>query len=149
MSYPHLSNEIVLRLADELEQAGAQMLLPPSEAQRIAEALRGKNSGVIVQLIIPRRITAHLYNSMVDLRFARCARCGSVYNLSSNSKLLLHSKCSCGGVLVPAPVWSITAGDKPSTGRKLKLSSGVKLALSVDDYPYSRPERIVLSLIHI
>jgi len=140
------SRSLILRLADEIERAGAQGLLPYGDAQRIAEALRGRNSGLTVQLMVPIHITLALQSSLADLRFARCSECGAVYNLTVNPHLLRRPRCDkCGRALVPAPVWSIVARNLPASRRRLTTKTRIKIALSIEEYRHTCPQTVKIS----
>ncbi|RLE52603.1 MAG: hypothetical protein DRJ33_03355 [Candidatus Methanomethylicota archaeon] len=145
---PQPSPAIIARLADEIEQAGQQNLLPPNDARRIADALRGRQSGIAVQLIAPTRVTAHLQSPLIDVRFARCANssCGGVVDLLMQPNLTISQRCPhCGGHLVPAPVWAITAKNIPDINRRvLTTSSNIRIALSLEEYGNRRPSRVFI-----
>lgn len=138
MSYYVPSDELIRRLAEEIRISGDQGLIPREDAENIANALLGRQSSIRVQLIVPQEVTAKIRTSLADLSYARCARCGRVYNLSSRRELLKNPRCSCGGPIVAAPVWSITAKGLPKPNRRLTTTQGIRLVISIEQYSHAR-----------
>jgi len=144
------SPELVKRLAEEIREAGLQGLVHYEVAEGIANALLGKSSSFSVQLIVPRRVSTSLSSSLADLGLARCVRCGHVYNLALEPKLLKSLRCpKCGSnaPLVPAPIWCITTKDKvQSRAIKLYTTGNVRLVYSAEDYFKIRHKQSLCSL---
>lgn len=128
-----ISSKLKKKLADEIEIAGRERLLPSDFAINIANALRGASKDPYVNLMVPLKISASLSSEWGELQYVYCRNCGSVYNLtdSGNYNLAKTMRCSqCKGHLVPAPIWCITADENPnphpSVFRPFKLIKSVK-----------------------
>ena len=142
------SRSLILRLAEEINYAGIQRLLPPKYAGIISDALKGKNESIDVQLQIPAKVTVGMQSDLANTSFVRCVKCGKVYDLSSNPKLITSSKCVCGGSLVPAPIWSITSKNIPLLDKKvITTSDRIKISLSLNDYSETQKSKIEKILI--
>ncbi|RLE90511.1 MAG: hypothetical protein DRN04_14895, partial [Thermoprotei archaeon] len=142
MSHASPRRELIERLAEEIENAGIQGLLPSDDARAISGALRGENTGIRPQLIVPTRVIASIKTMYSDLSYARCAKCGRVFNLLSNGKLLKSLKCPyCGSPLVPSVVWCITQRNLPGEHR-LSTQWGIPLTLSIENYGGTTPDKI-------
>ena len=128
------SLELIRRLAEEIKASGQQRLIPSEDADNIANALLGLPSAVRVQLIIPGQVTANIRTRLANLSYARCARCGRVYNLNTSPELLRNPRCSCGGPLVAAPLWAITTRGVPPANRRVMTTQGIRLTISVEEY---------------
>lgn len=138
MSSRNPSNELIKRLAEEIRASGQQGLIPTEDAESIANSLKGQSDDIKVQLVVPAHVLANIRTSLANLSYARCARCGHVYNLNSRPALLNNPRCDCDGPLVPAPIWSITAKGLPPSNRRLTTSQGIKLVLSIEEYSRAR-----------
>ena len=133
------SRQLIKRLAGEIIASGQQGLIPLDDAQNMANALLGRHSSIKVELIVLNQVVSNIRTSLADLSYARCAKCGRVYNLSSHTNLLRNPICNdCKGPLVPAPIWTITARQVPPSNRRITTAQGIKLAHSVGEYPFSK-----------
>jgi hypothetical protein len=105
------SRELFNRLADEFEQAGASNLIPPNDANAIAESLRGRGRAgrSSARIYIPSVVECKLSNELQSFEYFRCNKCHKVENLKEQPVYLSNFKCRCGGSLIPAPIWVITA----------------------------------------
>jgi len=103
------SRELFYRLADEFEQAGASNLIPPNDANEIANSLRGKAERDSARIYIPDAVECKLSNDLQSFDYFRCNKCHRVENLTGHTAYLGNLKCQCGGNLIPAPIWIITA----------------------------------------
>lgn len=74
------SNVLIRRLAEEIRASGQQGLIPPEDVENIANALKGQSNDIKVQLVVPAHVLANIRTSLANLSYARCARCGHVYN---------------------------------------------------------------------
>lgn len=138
------SRSVVSRLAGEIRVAGQLKLIPKSDADAIAKALEGKSTEISIVLYEPIQVEARYSTYLADLRYARCSKCGKVYDLSKlDDDKVKNLKCSdeCGGRLILTPVWCISGRTFPSSSsRRLTTqpSQGAKLVLSVEDYTVAK-----------
>jgi len=107
MSRP--SRELLCRLADEIEQAGASNLIPSNDANAIANSLRRGGGRVSARIYVPEVVVSKLDNSLQNFGYFRCNKCYETTNLTGYTTYLRSLKCHCGGSLVPAPIWVMTA----------------------------------------
>jgi len=129
------SQELIRRLAEEIRASGQQGLIPKDEGTSIAEALLGRKSTIGVQLYVPNQVTANVTTRWANLAYARCTKCGSVFDLSLYPGLLKNPKCkNCGGPLVVAPLWVITGRGLPPYNRRILTTSGINIVISIDQY---------------
>jgi len=129
------SVRIVRRLADEVEYAGEVGLLPSINASEIAEALRGGRRGVIVQLVVPRTVKCKPRTNLTELHLLRClGRDSAVLDASTHRDLIKRPVHSCGGTVVPAPVWIISSRGIPPNRRVLYTSQEARIMLSAESY---------------
>lgn len=133
------SQELIRRLAEEIRASGQQGLVPPDDAENIANALLGRHSNVRVQLFVPSQVTTNVRTQLADLSYARCTNCGRVYDLNSRPDLLKNPRCSkCGGSLVATPLWTITGRGVPFFNRRITSTQGIRIVLSVEEYSRAR-----------
>jgi len=133
------SQQLIMRLAEEIRASGQQGLIPSDDSENIANALLGRRSAIRVQLFVPSQVAASTRTRLADLSYARCANCGRVYNLNAYPDLLRSPRCgNCGGPLVAAPLWAITARGVPRPNRRITTIQGIKLVLSVKEYTRAR-----------
>lgn len=129
------SQKLIRKLAEEIRASGQQRLIPSEDAEDIADALLGHHSTIRVQLFVPSQVTTSTRTQLANLSYARCAKCGRVHNLNAHPDLLRNPRCiSCGGPLVPAPIWAITARGTPYRNRKITTIQGIRLMISVEEY---------------
>jgi len=133
------SQQLIMRLAKEIRASGQQGLIPSEDSESIADALLGRRSAIRVQLFVPSQVATSTRTRLADLSYARCANCGRVYNLNARPDLLRNPKCeNCGGPLVAAPLWAITARGVPRPNRRITTIQGIRLVLSVEEYSRAR-----------
>jgi len=133
------SQQLIRRLAEEIRASSQQCLIPPEDAENIANALLGHSSAIKVQLFVPSRVTASTRTQLADLSYARCTNCGRVYNLNAYPDLLRNPRCNnCRRPLVAAPLWAITARGVPHPNRRITTIQGIRLVLSVEEYSRAR-----------
>jgi len=133
------SRSVVARLADEIERAGAQGLLPNTDASVIARCLRGEETGVQVELSVPITVLCSKSTGLADFSLYVCKDGGRV----------VSRRQECRGRSVPAPVWVLSAESIPNVTRRAVFpDSGVRIALSLRDYASihggALPERIYI-----
>lgn len=88
-----------------------------------------------MQLVVPSYVDTNIKTKLANLSYARCTRCGQVYDLSVQPNLLRNPKCNyCKAPLVPAPLWAISARSVPRNNRRITTTQNIKIVLSVEDY---------------
>jgi len=131
------SQRVVARLADEVENAGMQNLLPHTHAAEISEALRGQATSAQVELAVPKEVRCSSQTVMVKTNLVRCRRCGKITDIVSSAQIVSRPRCpSCGSETVPSPIWAITT--TPLIQTVLTEDSRVPLVLSLEDYSQQR-----------
>ncbi len=134
------SQQLIMRLAEEIRASGQQGLTPYEDSENIANALLGRHSAIRVQLFVPSQVTASIRTQLANLSYARCANCGLVYDLNAHPDFLRNPRCdNCGGPLVATPLWTITARRVPRpNNRRITTNQGIRLVLSVEEYSRAR-----------
>ncbi len=149
MAFIQPSDKIIKRLADEIEAAGTQGLIPSSDALAISSALRNQLSPAAVELVIPNKVTCNYYSRLADLRLVRCTRQGHVESIQKHPDIIKEGRCpnsNCRGSTVPAPVWIISGGRFPQ--QTFYTTSGIPLVISLESYAGARnlgaPMKVVI-----
>jgi len=127
------SKNVVTRLADEIENAGRQNLLPDRFAHEICEILKNRSASAQVELAVPKKIYCNSFTDNVRTHLVRCRACGAIADITNNRSIITRPRCpSCGGETVPAPVWVIMTD--PQTQPVLTEDSRMPFVLSIEDY---------------
>ena len=127
------SKNVVVRLADEIENAGRQNLLPDRIAHEICEILKNRSASAQVELAVPKKIYCSSFTDNVRTHLVRCRACGAIADITNNRSIIARPRCPyCGGETVPAPVWVIMTD--PQTQLVLTEDNRMPFILSIEDY---------------